>query len=925
MKWKKIVAAALSVALCVVRLPLEGVMAVSHARVSVHDPSIVKLADGSYYIIGSHLAAATSSDLCSWTYTANSDKGTTNTTYFSDIYTDLAVPESWSNTTDGYDLSGNLWAPDIIYNESMGKYCMYLSVNGENWNSSIVLCTADDIDGPYTYEGTIVYSGFTTGSVNNASLTDVYEVLGYDADLSRYLTNTGSWDASYGTNAIDPCVFYDEDGKLWMIYGSWFGGLIMLELDEATGLRDYTVTYETVTNESDAYMGKKVAGGYYSSGEGPYITYIEDSDTGVGYYYLFVSYGYYNTNGGYNIRVFRSENPDGPYYDENGNSSIFTQWNYNITGTTGQRLMSNYQWSEDSTIYRAQGHNSAFVDDDGSIYLIYHTKFDDSYGFHEVRVHQMFLNEDGWLTVAPYEYSGESVSSSGYSESVVVGTYDFIFHTLNQNFVNEVSSDVETPSTITLNSDGTITGDITGTWTMDSDSANMSLTFDGVTYKGTFLVQADETASQTQHVVFTATGNNTCVWGSNQATYDPTLDGVDISTSSLLTYDATLSSYETSANLTVGDTELLSDVSYHITSKYNGLRLQVAEDSNLEQWESVDTSAQEWRIVDLGDGYCKIVSMSDETLAITVDGNSATNGLNIKLASYTGSDSQKWKLIEEDGYFGIVSKCSNDSAGLDVYGWSSANGGNIDQWEYWSGDCQMWSITLVFPQVVDGSYYLRSVNSGLYLACEEDNVVQASTESWYLRKNEDGTYAIISEDGLAITIENGDATDGNNACLSRYTGDESQKFHILPSSDGSYVILSVVSGQASCLDVYGISIESGANICQWSYWGGDWQKWVLIPSGESEPTLQTENPSEPEEEPSDTSTDPVSIVYGDTDENGLVDVRDVILLSQVVGGTASISEQGAINADVDLNSYLDNTDCISILRSLTELTSLPVV
>lgn len=28
------------------------------SRVSVHDPSVIKLADGSYYIIGSHLAAA---------------------------------------------------------------------------------------------------------------------------------------------------------------------------------------------------------------------------------------------------------------------------------------------------------------------------------------------------------------------------------------------------------------------------------------------------------------------------------------------------------------------------------------------------------------------------------------------------------------------------------------------------------------------------------------------------------------------------------------------------------------------------------------------------------------------------------------------------------------------------------------------------
>lgn len=85
----------------------------------------------------------------------------------------------------------------------MGKYCIYLSVNGNVWNSSIVLCTADQIDGPYTYVGTIVYSGFTNNTVNNVNDTDMPKVLGENPDISHYLSG-GSWDASYGTNTIDP-------------------------------------------------------------------------------------------------------------------------------------------------------------------------------------------------------------------------------------------------------------------------------------------------------------------------------------------------------------------------------------------------------------------------------------------------------------------------------------------------------------------------------------------------------------------------------------------------------------------------------------------------------------------------------------------------------------------------------------------------
>ena len=230
MKLKKALSAVVAGCILAVSTLTSVPASADFARVSVHDPSIVKFEEGGYYIIGSHLGAGRSSDMQNWYSAGNSHLGSTRSTFFNNIYADLAIPEKWSNTTSGYNLAGNMWAPDIIYNKEMGKYCMYLSVNGQVWNSSIVLCTSDKIDGPYKYEGTIVYSGFTNNAVNNVKDTDVPKVLGNNPDINRYLSN-GSWNASYGTNAIDPAVFYDEEGKLLMIYGSWFGGLYMLELD----------------------------------------------------------------------------------------------------------------------------------------------------------------------------------------------------------------------------------------------------------------------------------------------------------------------------------------------------------------------------------------------------------------------------------------------------------------------------------------------------------------------------------------------------------------------------------------------------------------------------------------------------------------------------------------------------------------------
>ncbi|MBR3630554.1 MAG: RICIN domain-containing protein, partial [Oscillospiraceae bacterium] len=422
----------------------------------------------------------------------------------------------------------------------------------------------------------------------------------------------------------------------------------------------------------------------------------------------------------------------------------------------GERLMSNYQWSCNDRPFKAQGHNSALMDDDGKLYVIYHTKFDDAYGFHEVRVHQLIMNEDGWFSAAPYEYSGESLSEKGHSVAAVSGDYDFIFHTLNQRFENEKSADVEKPRRLSLNKDGTVSGDVSGTWDMQNGTPYMHITFGGVTYKGAFLVQADESAAQTMRMTFTATGNNTCVWGSKRSAYSEAEDTVDLlnENSALVYAPETAQGFGTSVKLC--DTDLLSGVSCTITNKNSSLLLSTAGNrteagTNVEQWAKQGVSAQEWRIIAAEDGYCKFVSMADEGKCLAVAAASAENGQNVELQHFTGADNQLWKLIKNENYYAIVSKCSADKAGLDVYDLSKDNGGNLNQWEYWGGDCQLWKITPVCPAVPDGSYTLTDRNTGErtsvtmtkqpdgnYAIDNGTSVVRDVT----LRANRDGSYAL---------------------------------------------------------------------------------------------------------------------------------------------------------------------------------------
>ena len=326
-------------------------MAYTLKRVSVHDPSIVwEPVSQTYYIFGSHRAAAKSSDLMRWTSltapwaTASSNNASNAQAFTTPQVTKMKKngaeieftfdAQAWAKRgSTSYNIDGNMWAPDVIYNKAMQKWCMYLSINGDNWYSSIIMLTADRISGPYRYQAPVVISGFHTGTAYKD--TDLELVLGTQSSLPARYAVGSKWGSRY-PNCIDPCVFYDETGKLWMTYGSWSGGIWMLELDEETGLRDYDVTYKLTGSGDgvtvDPYFGKKIAGGFYVSGEASYIEYIG------GYYYLFVTYGGlaaggvandYN-NGGYQMRVFRSENPDGPYVDSRNNKAIFTSYLLNF-------------------------------------------------------------------------------------------------------------------------------------------------------------------------------------------------------------------------------------------------------------------------------------------------------------------------------------------------------------------------------------------------------------------------------------------------------------------------------------------------------------------------------------------------------------------------------------------------------------------
>lgn len=352
-------------------------------NISVHDPSVIKVED-EYYVFGSHLSAAKTKDWMSWERVA--DIVTPANPLFEDVTEALAETFRWAQTN-------TLWAADVIQLADGKFYFYYNACRGDSPLSAMGIAVSDAVEGPYEDAGIILKSGMW-GRISEDGV-NIY-------------------DATIHPNVVDPDVFFDEEGKLWMIYGSYSGGIFIMEMDPETGF----------PLEGHGY-GKHLMGGNHQRIEAPYILYSPHTR----FYYMFVSYGGLAANGGYSIRVARSETPDGPYLDTEGNDMAIvmsaTAFNDAAISPYSAKLMGNYSFTDTYPYfgYVSPGHNSAFYDEGtGQYFLIFHTRFPSTGEVHEVRVHEMFFNEDGWPVVAPLRYAPRIDTSTIEEEAEDDGT-----------------------------------------------------------------------------------------------------------------------------------------------------------------------------------------------------------------------------------------------------------------------------------------------------------------------------------------------------------------------------------------------------------------------------------------------------------------------------------------------------------------------
>lgn len=467
---------------------------ISYSNVSVHDPSIVRDTDGTYYVFGSHMAYAKSTDLMNWEQLnppLTTPEGVDGNAYavqqtplFNTYESEVAEGIAWVRNNIGS------WAPDVKLLAD-GKYHFFFdhcAGNGDNgtacWRRSYLgVASSDSITGPYVNDGIFLKSDQQAGEEDQFP----------DGATPPY-------DGGTNPNAIDPAVFNDANGGLWMTYGSYSGGIFILQLDPATG--------KPLPGQG---WGTHVAGGAYGPVEGSYVIYSPETE----YYYLFMSFAGFDQNGGYNMRVARSRSPNGPYLDAAGQDMVDAAFtNLDSLSNYGTKVLGGFLFDKEvgdagtDHGYMSPGHNSAYYDAaTGKYYLVFHTRFPGRGEGHEVRVHEMFMNADGWLVASPTRYAPIN-GANIVDEADVDGAYQLVDQQHDNNTEAHVSTYIRLKRTWT--NQGDILGEHTGRYEMDTAN-HITLTFDDIgTYEGILAWQYDDN-TETLVPTFSALNGNSSV------------------------------------------------------------------------------------------------------------------------------------------------------------------------------------------------------------------------------------------------------------------------------------------------------------------------------------------------------------------------------------------------------------------------------
>ncbi len=387
---------------------------------NVHDPSVMKAADGYYYMYqtdasygnahteGGHFHGRRSLDLINWEYLGGTMQSLPEWVVpkLNEIRTGMGLAETNpTEDTFGY------WAPCVVKVRD-DLYRMYYS-----------LVVPGYLDGDNSW-GERAFIGLmeTSNPADNSSWEDKGYVItnASDKGLNFYVSPTDWANCYYKFNAIDPSVIITNNGEHWMIYGSWHSGIAAVKLDPATGKVAAELGQPWGSEADIAAYGKLIAtrqlGNRWQGSEGPEVIYRD------GYYYLFLAYDGLDIP--YNTRVARSKNIDGPYLDMNGT-------NISENGGDAMPVVTHPYRFANSNGWVGFSHCTVFDDGDGNWFYASQARFpagvngnDASNALMIGHVRSIVWTADGWPLVLPERYG--AVPQLPIDEEELIGNWEII-------------------------------------------------------------------------------------------------------------------------------------------------------------------------------------------------------------------------------------------------------------------------------------------------------------------------------------------------------------------------------------------------------------------------------------------------------------------------------------------------------------------
>lgn len=360
----------------------------------------------------------------------------------------------------------NVWAPYILkYKET---YRLYFCVSAFGRKTSwLGLAESTSPEGPWKIKGNVIETN--------------------DDDLM---------------NAIDPSIVTDvATGEQWMHYGSFFDGLYCVQLNPETGLTLHPGDKGHSTVRRFDLSKNNV--------EAPEIIYNPVQK----YYYLFVSYDPLMTT--YNVRVGRSQKPDGPFYDYFGNDMREANDNYPVL-TYPYRFDNHPGWA-------GTGHCGIVENGKGTYYTLHQARLSPENHLMDLHVREVFWSKDGWPIFSPERYAGVKTGKIG--SDGIVGKWEIIVlkpstykRTTEAGQIlwgeNRLAAEeLCTSSIYNLKSDGTIENSAQGKWKMQDHNV-LSLQIGTFKVQELFVHKGFDWENSHETILFTGLDSNGySIWG----------------------------------------------------------------------------------------------------------------------------------------------------------------------------------------------------------------------------------------------------------------------------------------------------------------------------------------------------------------------------------------------------------------------------